>query len=109
MVGSREQSVERKARASAARGVAAAAGLAGMLLFGAMPAHADKAAADRCAGKLPAEARSIYSASAPLLVQGVDGRMIVTEQTRKLVLAGKVSHLTASQSAEAAASCLVLR
>lgn len=76
---------------------------------GATPAFADGAAASRCAAKLPKEARAIYNASAPLLVKGADGRAVVTEQTRKLVLAGKVDHLKASVSAQAAADCLILR
>lgn len=84
------------------------AALTGALLL-ASPALADKAAADRCAAKLAPEARAIYVASAPLLVPGADGRMVVTEQTRKLVLSGKLDHMTASASAEAAATCLVLR
>lgn len=73
------------------------------------PALADKASADRCVAKLTADARAIYTASAPLLVKGADGRAVVTDQTRSLVLAGKVSHLTAAESAQAAADCLVLR
>lgn len=86
------------------------AALAGaLLLAAASPAAADKASADRCAAKLPAEARAIYQASAPLLVQGADGRAVVTEQTRSLVLAGKVNHMKAAESAQAAATCLVLR
>lgn len=75
----------------------------------AAPAFADKASADRCAAKLEPEARAIYTASAPLLVPGADGRAVVTEQTRKLVLSGKVSHLSAAESAQAAAGCLVMR
>lgn len=83
----------------------------GVVLGGilATPVLADKAAADRCAAKLDAEARAIYTASAPLLVQGADGRAIVTDQTRKLVLAGKVNHLNAAESAQAAAGCLIMR
>lgn len=78
-------------------------------LLSTAPALADKAAAERCAAKLSNDARAIYVASAPLLVKGADGRAVVTEQTRSLVLSGKVSHLTAAQSAQAAADCLVLR
>ncbi|MEP9347761.1 hypothetical protein [Xanthobacter sp. KR7-225] len=75
----------------------------------ASPARADTAEAGRCAAKLSGEARAIYNASAPLLGKGADGRAVVTEQTRKLVLSGKVSHLTANVAAMAAADCLVLR
>lgn len=82
--------------------------LAGIVVC-ATPALADAAAARSCAAKLSKEARAIYNASAPLLVKGADGRAVVTEQTRQLVLAGKVSHLTANGSALAAADCLVLR
>lgn len=87
------------------RSVASLAVLAAL----ATPALADTAAANRCAAKLPEDARAIYNASAPLLVKGADGRAIVTEQTRKLVLSGKVSHLSANTAAMAAADCLVLR
>lgn len=79
------------------------------LVVSTMPALADAGAASRCAAKLSREARAIYNASAPLLVKGADGRAVVTDQTRKLVLSGKVDHLKANQSAEAAAACLVLR
>lgn len=79
------------------------------VLLPTVPALADKAAADRCAAKLNADARAIYTASAPLLVKGADGRAVVTDQTRSLVLSGKVSHLTAAESAQAAADCLILR
>lgn len=78
-------------------------------LLSTAPAFADKAAADRCAAKLSTDARAIYVASAPLLVKGADGRAVVTDQTRSLVLSGKVSHLTAAESAQAAAECLILR
>lgn len=91
---------------------AKAATLGWVLLGGLLattPALADKATADRCAAKLAPEARLIYAASAPLLVPGADGRAVVTEQTRKLVLSGKLDHMKASDSAQAAANCLVLR
>lgn len=91
-----------------ARGLALGGALFGVLLA-AGPALADKAAADRCAAKLPPEARAIYVASVPLLVQGADGRAVVTEQTRTLVLSGKINHMKASESAQAAANCLMLR
>ncbi|MFG1278977.1 hypothetical protein [Xanthobacter autotrophicus] len=85
-----------------------AAGLAVTLLSG-TAALADKAAADRCATKLPPDAKAIYVSSAPLLVPGADGRAVVTEQTRGLVLSGKIAHAKAAESAQAAATCLVLR
>ncbi len=83
-------------------------GTLAMALVWAGPAAADRAAADRCAARLPKEARAIYSASVPRLGPGADGRAIVTEQTRALVMSGSVDHLTANQSAEAAAQCLML-
>lgn len=82
--------------------------LVGLTAF-AGPAWADKAAADRCATKLSREARAIYTASAPLLAKGADGRAVVTEQTRKLVLSGQIDHMKAQESAMAAAGCLILR
>lgn len=78
-----------------------------LLLTG--PALAEKTAGDRCASKLPADARAIYNASAPKLVSGADGRAVVTEETRKLVLAGQVDYTKAQDAAMAAAGCLVLR
>ncbi|MDI4664553.1 hypothetical protein K9U40_09480 [Xanthobacter autotrophicus] len=89
-------------------GSALLGGVMGMLLSAA-PAHADKAAAERCAAKLSPEAKAIYAASFPLLVPGADGRAVVTEQTRSLVLSGKIAHTKATESAQAAAGCLVLR
>lgn len=74
----------------------------------AAPALASKAAADKCAGGLSKEARAIYKASAPLLVPGADGRAVVTNQTRTLVLNGQIDHTKAHESAEAAAKCLIL-
>ena len=91
-------------------GMAKALGMAmGGLLLAAAPAAADKAAAERCAAKLTPEAKAIYVASAPLLVAGADGRAIVTEQTRTLVMSGKINHMKATESAQAAATCLVMR
>ncbi|MFG1349643.1 hypothetical protein [Xanthobacter autotrophicus] len=99
--------IKKAARAFGFGGVIAA-GLVGTLLSG-TAALADKAAADRCATKLAPEAKAIYASSAPLLVPGADGRAVVTEQTRSLVMSGKVAHATATESAQAAAGCLVLR
>ena len=99
--------IMKTARAFGFGGVVAA-GLLGTLLSG-TAALADKAAADRCATKLPPDARAIYASSAPLLVPGADGRAVVTEQTRGLVLSGKIAHATAAESAKAAATCLVMR
>lgn len=72
-------------------------------------ALADRQAADRCAAGLSKEARAIYKASAPKLVPGADGRAVVTEQTRTLVLSGALDYTKANESAEAAAKCLMLR
>jgi len=74
-----------------------------------LPAHADRRSADSCASKLQKPAKAIYDASAPLLVQGADGRAVVTEQTRKLVMAGAVPHIQAQEMAMAAATCLMQR
>ncbi|MFG1400979.1 hypothetical protein [Xanthobacter sediminis] len=78
-------------------------------LLAAGPALADQPAADRCAVKLPPDARAIYAASAPKLVPGADGRAVVTEETRKLVLGGQLDFNRAHDAAMAAASCLMLR
>ncbi len=81
---------------------------AGAVMMGGI-AFAAKAEADRCAAKLPKDAKAIYAASAPLLVSGADGRAVVTEQTRKLVLSGQIPHTTARDMALAAATCLQQR
>ncbi|MFG1431464.1 hypothetical protein V5F44_04640 [Xanthobacter sp. V2C-8] len=78
-------------------------------LLAAGPALADKPAADRCAAKLPPDAHAIYAASAPKLVPGADGRAVVTEETRKLVLGGQLDFNRAHDAAMAAAGCLMLR
>ncbi|MFG1394340.1 hypothetical protein [Xanthobacter agilis] len=93
--------------AAARRGTAALLLSCALLTGGA--AHADTGAAARCAAKLPIDARAIYDASAPKLVPGADGRAVVTEETRKLVLGGQVDFTKAQDAAMAAASCLVLR
>lgn len=84
--------------------------LAGMalpgLLLAATPALADKAAAQRCAARLSPPARAIYDASAPRLVPGADGRAVVTDETRKLVLSGQLDFTKAEETAMAAAACL---
>lgn len=85
-----------------------AAACAGAVMMGGL-AMAAPANADRCAAKLPREAKAIYAASAPLLVAGADGRAVVTEQTRKLVLSGQIPHTTARDMALAAAGCLQQR
>lgn len=80
--------------------------LAAGLCMVATAAFADKMAAEACAAKLSAEARTIYAAVAPKVVPGVSLREVVTEQTRALVIAGAVSKATARTAAEKAGMCL---
>lgn len=67
-----------------------------------------KAAGDACAAKLPAESRLIYDATVRNLGSAASIRDVVTEQTRALVMQGKVQMSTAKTSAEATAPCLEL-
>ena len=67
-----------------------------------------KAAGDACAAKLPAESRLIYDATVRNLGSAATIRDVVTEQTRALVMQGKVQMSTAKTSAEATAPCLEL-
>lgn len=69
-------------------------------------ARADKAAAEACAAKLPTEAMAIYRDTAPAMTASVDLRTVITDHTKKLVMAGQVAQGTARDSAVAAGKCL---
>jgi hypothetical protein len=69
---------------------------------------AANSAADTCAKGLPADSKMIFDAT----VQNMKGpdsiRDTVTEQTKALVMAGKLNRANARPAAEAAGTCLKL-
>ena len=69
-------------------------------------AHADRAAAQDCAAKLPNDARAIFDKTLPQIKPGTDLRALVTSNTRSLAFAGTIDRGTARDSAVAAAQCL---
>lgn len=82
---------------------------AGLLLALAVPtAHANDAAAQACAAKLPKDAQTIFSASLPDVHPGVDLREVLTSHTRSLAIAGTIDRGNARSNAREAATCLRL-
>ena len=71
-------------------------------------AFADAAAAAKCQAGLPPEARLIYDSTYPLVTPNTVIRDVIKQQTRSLVMAGKVKRSTARDSAEAAGECFRL-
>lgn len=74
----------------------------------AMPAHADRAAADACAKALPPLAHDIYDAVLPDLKPDDDLRAALKAKVRPMVISGKVTRDEAKPSAVAAGKCLYL-
>ena len=72
----------------------------------AAPAAANRAAADACAAKLPADAKLVYAAAIGSVAAGIDLRDMVRSKTRALVIGGKLSRGQARPAAEAAGACL---
>jgi hypothetical protein len=79
--------------------------IAAMLLTVPSLAFADPAAATKCRANLTPEAQLIYDTSSPLLTPTTIIRDVIKQQTRSLVLAGKVKRATAPDSAKAAGEC----
>ena len=73
-----------------------------------LPAHADTGAANACAEKLSPDARAIFDATLPQVVQGANLRSLLTASTRKLAYAGAIEVGSARASATAASQCLRL-
>jgi hypothetical protein len=71
-----------------------------------LAARAQDPAAEACAHRLPAEARSIYEAAALLITKNADIRSVLRRETIALVKAGKAARKTAPDSAMAASLCL---
>jgi ABC-type uncharacterized transport system YnjBCD permease subunit len=80
------------------------------VMFLAMPhaAFADAAAAAKCQAGLAPEARLIYDTTYPLVTPTSVIRDVLKQQTRSLVMAGKVNRATARDSAKAAGECFRL-
>jgi hypothetical protein len=78
--------------------------VAAMLLMTPL-ALADPAAALKCRANLTPEAKLIYDKVFPLVTPTTIIRDVIRQQTRSLVLAGKVKRATARDSATAAGKC----
>jgi hypothetical protein len=74
----------------------------------AVPSYANRAAADACAAKLPANAKLVYAATVGSVKHGVDLVETVRSKTRSLVISGKLSRSSAKGAATAAGGCLKL-
>jgi hypothetical protein len=70
------------------------------------PASADRAAADACAAKLPANAKMIYAASIAEAKPGANLPDLLRSKTRPLVISGKIARGDAMGAAQAAGACL---
>lgn len=68
-------------------------------------AFADQAAATKCRAGLDPEAQLIYDTVYPQVTPTTVIRDVLKQQTRSLVLAGKVKRATARDSAKAAGEC----
>jgi hypothetical protein len=69
-------------------------------------AHADRAAADRCAAALPAASKALYNASLAEVLGGETPKDALTGNARTMVMNGSLSRSAARPAAEAAAPCL---
>jgi hypothetical protein len=82
--------------------------IAAMLLVVPLQAFADSAAAAKCRANLDPQARLIYDKVLPLVTPTTVLRDVIKQQTRSLVIAGKVERSTARDSAQAAGQCLLM-
>jgi hypothetical protein len=71
-------------------------------------ASSGKGKASACAAGLSKDAKAIYDATAPQVGSLSTLRETVVEQTRSLVMAGKIGQGTAKSSAQAAGECLAM-
>jgi hypothetical protein len=79
-----------------------------ILLVAAPAAHADRAAADRCAASLPPGSRAIYAQSIPAVLSGQTIADAITPVARSMVMGGSMARADARPAAEAAGECLKL-
>ena len=82
--------------------------IAAILLLAPLQAFADPAAAAKCRAGLDPEAQLIYDTTLPLVTPTAVIRDLLKQQTRSLVIAGKVKRATARDSAKAAGECFRL-
>ena len=79
--------------------------IAALLLVAPLRAFADPAAAVKCRASLAPQAQLIYDSVLPLVTPTTVIRDVIKQQTRSLVLAGKVKRATARDNAKAAGEC----
>ena len=79
---------------------------AALLISSAVPSLANRAAADACAARLPADAKLIYTATIGTVAPGVNLVDNVKTKARELVMAGKIGRSQAQGAAQAAGACL---
>ena len=77
-----------------------------VLLLSASTAHADRAAADRCAAALPSAGKAIFDKSLPDVLAGKKIVDAVTASARSMVIGGVLQRADARPAAEAAGTCL---
>jgi hypothetical protein len=82
--------------------------LPALMLILPMRAFADPSAAANCRAGLNPEAQLIYDTVFPLITPNTVIRDVIKQQTRSLVLAGKVKRSSARDSAKAAGQCFRL-
>jgi hypothetical protein len=75
-------------------------------LMGFGPAWADRPAADRCAGALPAASKTLYDGALPAVARGTAVADALRAVARPLVMNGSMTRDTARTAAEAAGACL---
>ena len=73
-----------------------------LLISSAVPSFANRAAADACAARLPADAKLIYAATISTVAPGVNLADNVKTKARELVMAGKIGRSQAQGAAQAA-------
>lgn len=82
-------------------------GAAALALFtGITAAHADRAAADRCAAALQPNSKILYDRSLPAVMAGTSIKDALTSTARSMVMGGTMSRDVARPAAQAAAPCL---
>ncbi len=79
-----------------------------LLLATTAAAHADRKAADGCAGGLAPDARTIYDLTIDDVGPGTKLKDVVIAKVRPMVLSGKLGRDAAKTAAMAAGKCLVL-
>jgi hypothetical protein len=79
---------------------------AALLISSAGPSFANRAAADACATRLPADAKLIYAATIGTVAPGANLVDNVRTKARELVMAGRIDRSQAQGAAQAAGACL---